>query len=421
MGDGKTDKKEKSYYESGIVILLAVLFGIVILNRLAIVYLFPFIITEFKISYAQAGALTSILAVTFAFSTWFFGGLSDRVGRKIILIPATIFFSIMSWISGVTYNFLQMLLARGLMGIGQGAVLPASIATISAESTPARRGFNFGLHQALTSLIAVGVGAALVTQLTKIMSWRMVLFVIGIPGIIIGIFLYFFMREPKPSVINQEDEVSETKGEKYGFLEPLKYRNVILSSIVNFLMMCCMFVFVTFGIIYLTKELHLSISRAGIIISLLGFTGFFGCILLPLLSDHVGRKPVIVPSLFVTGLCFWCFMLSGSNFFLLALTVAIAGFTIGGTGPLAVSALTTESVPPHLAATAAGIPVSVGEIFGGALMPFLAGYFADIYGLKVALYFSAMAPLIGGFVALCYEETAPRILDRKLALGVNKY
>jgi len=60
VGDGKTDKKEKSYYESGIVILLAVLFGIVILNRLAIVYLFPFIITEFKISYAQAGALTSI-------------------------------------------------------------------------------------------------------------------------------------------------------------------------------------------------------------------------------------------------------------------------------------------------------------------------------------------------------------------------
>jgi len=407
--------KEKASYESVIVILLALLFGIVILNRLAIVYLFPFIITEFKISYAQAGALTSILAVTFAFSTWFFGGLSDRVGRKIVLIPATIFFSIMSWISGATYSFLQMLLARGLLGIGQGAILPASIATISAESTPARRGFNFGLHQALTSLIAVGVGAALVTQLTKIMSWRMVLFVVGIPGIIIGIFLYFYMREPKPSVINQEDEVSETKGEKYGFFAPLKYRNVILSSIVNFLMIGCMFVFLTFSMIYLTKELHLSISRAGIIISLLGFTGFFGCILLPLLSDHIGRKPVIIPSLFVTGLCFWCFMLSGSDFFLLVLSVSIAGFAIGGIGPLAISAFTTESVPPHLAATAAGIPVSIGEIFGGALMPFLAGYFADIYGLKAALYFSAFAPLIGGFVGLLYKETAPKITDKKVS------
>jgi sugar phosphate permease len=222
------------------------------------------------------------------------------------------------------------------------------------------------------------------------------------------------MREPKPIVFKQEGEGSEATVGKPGFFEPLKYRNVIISSVVNFLMLCCLFVFVTFSIIYLTKELHLSIPRAGIIISLLGFTGFFGCILLPLLSDYIGRKPVIVPSLFVTGLCFWGFMLSGSNLFLLALSVAIAGFTLGGIGPLAISALTTESVPPHLAATAAGIPVSFGEIFGAALMPFLAGYLSDLYGLRAALFFSAVAPLIGGFVALLYEETAPRIIGKKV-------
>ena len=413
--------KEKSSYEMGVVVLLALLWGIVIMNRLAIVYLFPFIIDEFKISYAQAGALTSILALTFAFSTWFSGGLSDRVGRKIVLIPATIFFSIMSWFSGLSHSFVQMVLVRGLMGIGQGSVLPASVATIAAESNPNRRGFNFGLHQALAPLIAVGLGAILVTQLTRIMSWRMVFFMVGVPGLIITIILYFYMREPRPLLFEQGGERSETTAEKPGFFAPLKCRNVILSSIVNSLMMCCMFVFAAFGIVYLTKELYLSVSRAGIIMSLLGFTGFGGCILLPLLSDYIGRKKVIIPSLFVTGLCFLGFMSCGSNYFLLALLIAIAGFGIGGIAPIAIAALTTESVEPSLAATASGIPVSFGEIFGGALMPFVAGYFADIYGLKAALYFSAVAPLIGGLVALCYEETAPRILDRKLALGVNKY
>jgi len=413
--------KEKSSYEMGVVVLLALLWGIVIMNRLAIVYLFPFIIDEFKISYAQAGALTSILALTFAFSTWFSGGLSDRVGRKIVLIPATIFFSIMSWFSGLSHSFVQMMLVRGLMGIGQGSVLPASVATIAAESNPNRRGFNFGLHQALAPLIAVGLGAILVTQLTRIMSWRMVFFMVGVPGLIITIILYFYMREPRPLLFEQGGERSETTAEKPGFFAPLKCRNVILSSIVNSLMMCCMFVFAAFGIVYLTKELYLSVSRAGIIMSLLGFTGFGGCILLPLLSDYIGRKKVIIPSLFVTGLCFLGFMSCGSNYFLLALLIAIAGFGIGGIAPIAIAALTTESVEPSLAATASGIPVSFGEIFGGALMPFVAGYFADIYGLKAALYFSAVAPLIGGLVALCYEETAPRILDRKLALGVNKY
>jgi len=383
------------------------------MNRLTIVYLFPLIIPEFKMSYVQAGALASILAITSAFAIWFFGGLSDRLGRKFILIPATLFFSLMSWFSGLTYSFLQMFLSRGLMGIGQGAVLPASIATISSESTPTRRGFNFGLHQALAPLIALGIGAILVTQLTKLMSWRMVFFVMGIPGLVISIILYFYMMETKTTLFREKGKISEGISNKPGFFEPLKYRNVIVSSAVNSLMMGCLFVFATFSIIYLTKENHLSISDAGVILSLLGFTGFFGCILLPLLSDRVGRKPIIIPSLFVTGLCFWGFILSGSNFFLLALSVSIAGFVIGGIAPIALSALTTESVPPYLAATASGIPASFGEIFGSALMPFLAGHLCDLYGLKTALYFSAVAPLIAGFVGFFYEETAPKIIGHQ--------
>jgi len=212
------------------------------MNRLAIVYLFPFIIPEFRISYAQAGGLASILAITSAFAIWFFGGLSDRVGRKIILIPGTIFFSIMSWFSGLTCSFLQMFLARGLMGIGLGAILPASIATIAIESTPNRRGLNFGIQQALGPLVSVGIGAILVTQLTKMMSWRMVFFVVGIPGLVISIILYFYMREPKPALFNRE-ETNALGGpaEKPGFFAPLRYRNVVLSSVVNFLMMCCLY------------------------------------------------------------------------------------------------------------------------------------------------------------------------------------
>ncbi len=155
--------KERPRYEWGIVILLALLGGIVMMNRLAIVYLFLYIIPEFKISYAQAGGLTSILAITSALAIWFFGGLSDRYGRKMILIPAILFFSLMLWFSAATHNVFQMFLARGLMGIGLGAVIPAAIATIAVESTPSRRGLNFGLQQALAPLISIGIGAILVT------------------------------------------------------------------------------------------------------------------------------------------------------------------------------------------------------------------------------------------------------------------
>jgi len=414
MGGGEIDKEE-GYYEWRIVILLALLGGIFMLNRIAIVYLFPFIIPEFKISYAQAGGLTSILAISTSLAIWFFGWISDRIGRKIILVPAILFFSLMSWFSGLTYNLLQMFLARGLMGIGLGAVLPAAIATVAVESSPTRRGFNFGLQEAFSPLVAIGIGALVVTQLTKFMSWRMVFFVVGVPGLVISTILYFYMREPKPTLFREEGEILEGSAGRFGFFAPLKYRNVTLSSVVSFLMMGSLFVFYTFSIVYLTREIHLSISDAGIIMSHFGFMGFLGCILLPLLSDHVGRKPVIIPSLFAVGLCFWGLILSGANFFFLAVFVSIAGFAIGGIAPLSIAALTTESVPPYLAATASGIPASVGEIFGSALMPFCAGYLCDLYGLKMALLFSAIPPIVAGFIGFFYKETAPKIVERRLA------
>lgn len=406
------DKGKKSYYEFGIVILLALLWGILILNRFSIMYLFPFIIDEFKISYAQAGALTSVLAITFASSTWFSGRLSDRFGQKFILIPATIFFSAMSWASGLTHNFLQMFLARGFMGVGQGSVLPASIVTILAESTPSRRGFNFGVQQALAPLIATGLGPILVTQLAMFMSWRVVFFLVGIPGLIIGIIICFYMRKPKPMLSQETGKQQGRERQKLGFFAPLKYRNVLISSIITPLMLCSSMIFITFSLVYLTKELQMSVGDAGIIISLMGFMGFLGCILIPLFSDYVGRKTVIIPSFFVLGLSFLCFIISGSTFFLLSLSVSVAGFALGGIAPIALSALVVESVPPEMSGAASGIPVSFGEIFGGTIMPFLAGYMGDLFGLKAAILISAVAPIIAGCVSFFYKETAPKLLPK---------
>lgn len=413
------DKEKESHYEFGIVVLLALLWGILILNRFSIMYLFPFIIDEFKITYAQAGALTSILAITFAFSTWFSGGLSDRLGRKIILIPTNIFFCIMSWVSGLAQSVLQLFLTRGLMGIGQGAVLPASIATILTESTPSRRGFNFGLQQALAPLIAGGIGPILVTQLTRFMSWREVFFVVGIPGLVIAVILYFYMREPKPMLSQETDKQQGHERQKLGFFTPLKYRNVLISSIITPLMLCSAMVFMTFSLVYLTKELQMSVADAGIIVSLMGFMGFFGCIVIPLFSDYVGRKAMIIPSLFALGLGFLGFLLSGSNFLFLSISVSVAGFALGGIGPISLSALVVESVPPEMSGTASGIPVSFGEIFGGAIMPFLAGYMGDMFGLKAAILISAVAPIIAGCISFLYKETAPKVLEKKMVLSAD--
>jgi len=49
------------------------------------------------------------------------------------------------------------------------------------------------------------------------------------------------------------------------------------------------------------------------------------------------------------------------------------------------------------------------------LMPFCAGYLCDLYGLKMALLFSAIPPIVAGFIGFFYKETAPKIVERRLA------
>ena len=54
-----------------------------------------------------------------------------------------------------------------------------------------------------------------------------------------------------------------------------------------------------------------------------------------------------------------------------------------------------------------GITIFIGEIIGASLMPSLLGYLSGVHGLKVIFLFAAVTPLIAGFVAFFYKETAP--------------
>jgi fucose permease len=58
-------------------------------------------------------------------------------------------------------------------------------------------------------------------------------------------------------------------------------------------------------------------------------------------------------------------------------------------------------------ATALGICMGVGEILGGALSPFIAGYAADRVGLQAPLWLLCGAAGLSGLLSLGLRETAP--------------
>jgi AAHS family 3-hydroxyphenylpropionic acid transporter len=89
------------------------------------------------------------------------GRLSDRFGRKRVLIASVAMFGLMSVATGLAANFEMLLAARFLTGLGIGGALPNLVALVSENSSPTRKNTSIGvLYAGLPSGGASRSGAA---------------------------------------------------------------------------------------------------------------------------------------------------------------------------------------------------------------------------------------------------------------------
>jgi MFS family permease len=185
-------------YEWKAVALLGLGFGLVGLDRWIIAPLFPFIAADLGLSDGDVGRLAGILGVTWGIFAIFTGRLSDMIGHRKVLIPAIIVFSLMSGLSGMAQGLTMLIVVRALMGAMEGTYCPTSFTAVAAASKPPRRGFNQGLQQSGFALLGLALGPIIATQLLHVVpSWREVFWVVAIPGFIVGVLLFFVLREPK--------------------------------------------------------------------------------------------------------------------------------------------------------------------------------------------------------------------------------
>ena len=400
------NRGDNTAYEWKMVILLAILFGIVGLDRLVIVYLFPVLMPELKLNNAQAGAIASILALTWAISTWVLGSLSDKLGRKPVLIGSAVFFSLMTSFTGVAKTFTGMLAVRALLGIGEGGVFSASAAKIDEISPPSRRGLNLGIHQSFFPLLGIGLGPIIATQLVLHMHWEWVFFVLGIPGLILALLIAKGMRRTE---ISHSLSARSTGGRSPSAV--LKYRNIWLTTIIASLFQTGLFVFSTFVSLYLTKVSGLPLDTAGLIISGWGFGGFLGMIAVPALSDRLGRRPLLVIAAACYGTLMLSFVLIPAGPPIKFLNLFAAGFFGFGIAPLFLAVIPCESVPSHLTGSAVGVPTGVSELIGGVVMPIVAGGLADRFGLTYPMLIVGVVSLICAAIGLLLAETSPYALS----------
>jgi MFS family permease len=136
------------------------------------------------------------------------GYLADRISRRNLIFAGVLVWSLGTIACGFSHNFGEIFASRIVVGLGEAALSPAAISLISDYFPPSRRGTAVGfflsgiaMGSGVAILIGGGVlhaiefGALAATPLASYAPWRMVLLVIGGPGLLWAIAI-LLIREP---------------------------------------------------------------------------------------------------------------------------------------------------------------------------------------------------------------------------------
>ncbi|CCA90685.1 MFS transporter [Novosphingobium sp. PP1Y] len=401
--------EEKPGYEFKAIALLALGFGLVGLDRWLIMPLSPQIMRDLDLDYQDIGNLAAILGLSWGLFAIVMGRLSDRIGRRKILIPAIVAFSLLSGASGLATGLGMLLLARLMMGVAEGAYCPASYAASIDASPPQRRGLNLGIIQGSFALFGLALGPIIATQLVELVSsWRIVFGLVAIPGLIIAALMYVVLREPARPVVSDEQPKPHVP-----WLDLFRYHNIRIAMPAIFCAMSGLFVIGSLTPVFLTDVIGLSGTQMGFVMSGLGFGGFLGQIAVCGASDVLGRRVTAITAFVLAAASLATLTLYAQTPGALFMLLFSSAFFCCGAIALLAGPLSGEAVPPAIASSAMGLVIGAGEIFGGGVAPSVAGFIAQHAGLPTAFLTIAAVLTCGGILSLFFQETAPRALARR--------
>jgi len=298
---------------------------------------------------------------------------------------------------------MSLLLIRGIMGVAEGAVAPTGVAVAVEASHPKRRGMNNGIFQCTIALFGLGIAPNLSAWLLGFTSWRNVFLIVGIPGLIVAVIMWFIIREP--TTVGASNSSVQPKRARW--LDMFKHRNVPLSMLALLCAMTGIFVISAMMPVYLIDYLKLTGPQMGFVTSAIGFGGALGQFVLLTISDKIGRKLATLLSFIIAAVFLYFFINTGANLStLFGLLFVAAMFNFGALAILA-GPIPAEAAPMGLVASVAGLVIGAGEIFGGGVAPSIAGGIAERFGIQYTLWFALGGQVLGLLVSLFLRETAP--------------
>jgi MFS transporter, FSR family, fosmidomycin resistance protein len=349
--------------------------------------LLPIFTMAFNLSYLLAGGVAMVFSLTSSMLQPFLGRWFDRKQKTWLIGGGLLLNCFGMGLTGISPNYAILLLLVGTAGLGTAAFHPPAFSTV-ASSSMTSKGSSLGIFLSggnagffLGPLVAGGLIS------TMGLNGTLILLPIGL----VTSLLLFKVHDVKrtSSMIQQQHQPSNTR-----LLGLLATISALRSTTIQ--------VAATFLPLYLVARGE-SLFLATAVASIWFGAGVIGQIAGGHISDLIGRRPVIIFSLWVGGGLFYGFLMT--NGLLSVLLLAASGAILYGSWSVIV-AMASEAAPNNVG-TVGGLMLGFSIGVGGlAALGF--GGIADEMGLSYAFSFFAAFALAGGALALVLPRQSPK-------------
>lgn len=332
----------------------------------------------------------NFLVMGFAAFAW--GAISDRFGPQVVVLSGSALLGLGMVLASRATSLAEFQLAFGmLVGAAAGAFYAPMMALAS--------GWIEKNRSLAVALVSAGAGTAPLTVapfarwLIDNYDWRPAMLVVGIAAWVLLIPASLLVRRPPvvletnpppPGVATPVAAVVEVR---MGAGEALRTPQFAVLALAHFA--CCaahsgpIFHMVTYAI-----GCGIPAMVAVSVYSLAGLSGLGGRVLLGVLADRLGAKPVLVGGLMVQALGAGAYLFASQLGELYALSI-VFGIAYGGVMPL-YAILARDYFGPHIMATVFGA-ISAMASLGMAFGPWAGGWVFDTYASYAWLYVGSFA------------------------------
>jgi predicted MFS family arabinose efflux permease len=273
-------------------IALALLFTLYVLNwthRQIISMFLESMRRDLGLSDTQIGIFGGIAFTLFyAAAALPIASLADRRSRPIILSVCVALWSACLSLSGLAVNFVQLILARALLGVGEAGFGPTANALLASYFPPprlARAAAIFGAGSSVGILVAYGAGGWLLTEV----GWRKGLILAGLPGLVLSVIVLLVLKETRAAHTLKAAQHTVTISR--GVLAFLTSRTLVLFIGATVLAtMCDANIFVWYAP-FMVRTHHIRVGELGWVMGvLLGLGQMCGILVGGFVSEHLSKR-----------------------------------------------------------------------------------------------------------------------------------